>query len=107
MLRFLGFCTGCFLAVLLLPGCGGNAQGPKPPDANTLSPAEFFDQSQGGTITPHGPIVPGSAMDMGEGVVQYQTEDGSTFQVEARRTEDGYRYQNPIKVEPDPVPSSP
>jgi predicted small lipoprotein YifL len=106
MLKFLGICTGLLLAIFSLAGCGKGDPRQKPPDVKSLTPAEFFNQTQEGTVTPHGPIIPGSAKDVGEGAVQYQTEDGSIFQVETRRTAEGYRYLSPRKVEPEPPQTS-
>lgn len=63
-------------------GCGDGDRN-TPPAAPTVTPAAKFDETHGGkTVTPHGIILEGSAQDMEDGAVRYQTEDGSSWKVD-------------------------
>lgn len=69
------------LCAATISGCGGDDGQAAPP----ATPASTFDQTHGGrTVTPHGEVVSGSAQDMEDGSVQYQTSDGNTWQVKPR-----------------------
>lgn len=58
------------LFVTSIGGCGGQ------------TPAQRFNALHGGkTVSPYGEIVEGSAHDLGDGWVQFQTEDGQTWKV--------------------------
>ncbi len=66
---------------LIASGCDQGADADRQATP-TVTPAMKFDATHGGkTVTPHGMVVEGSARDMEDGAVQYQTEDGSTWQV--------------------------
>lgn len=89
---------GCLLLILLAfcPGCGSSQ-----PQAPEPFPLEFFNQTQGGTSTPHGTIVPGSGRNAENGRIRYETADGSRFEVTPHRTAEGYYYTDAVKVTPD------
>jgi hypothetical protein len=84
------------LCILLAGGCGGSGGRP---NKDTLSPAEYFNQTQGNTMTPHGRVRGASAQDAGSGKVRYQTEDGKKWEVTATPNGKGYRYSAPKAVE--------
>lgn len=85
-----------FILLIALTGCDDVAttsptQGPK-------TPAGIINTSPG-IETPHGPIIPDSAKDLGNGQVQYETEQG-TFQAQTTPTAEGrVRFSNPQQVE--------
>jgi hypothetical protein len=61
------------------------------------TPAERFDAEHGGiTSTPHGKIVEGSAQDQPDGDIEYETEDGSRWEVTPRKN-DTYSEPRTIK----------
>lgn len=70
------------------------------PDRAAMSPAEFFNATQSDMHTPDGRYVQGSAEDMPNGDVRYQTEDGSTHELTpVANVQGGYRYVNAEEVE--------
>ncbi len=91
--------SGLLLVVvgaLMIWGCGDPA-----PNRDEMTPAAYFEQTQESTMTPNGRVVPGSARDVESGRLQYDTEDGSTFEVTPRPTpQGGYRYENPQQILP-------
>lgn len=60
-----------------------------------MSPAEYFNQTQGSTMTPNGGIKAGSAESAGNGKIRYETEDGKRWEVTATPEGRGYRYSSP------------
>lgn len=82
------------VSALMISGCGDPA-----PNRDEMTPAAYFEQTQESTMTPNGRVVPGSARDVASGRLQYDTEDGSTFEVTPHPTpQGGYRYENPQQV---------
>lgn len=70
------------LAIILISisGCGDEAQTTVSPNP---TPAEQFDDTHGGkTVLTDGRVVEGSAEDMPDGSIEFDTEDGRRFRVE-------------------------
>jgi hypothetical protein len=76
--------SACFLAfsfLLGISGCSCDQQSPPPPPP-TPTPAQVFDETHGGkTHTPYGDVLAGTAQDMTDGTIQYQTADGPYWKV--------------------------
>lgn len=66
-----------------------------------MSPAEYFKKTQGSTVTPYGRVVPEAAKDVGDDKVRFETEEGYTCEVTARRHGNGYRYSQAERVDVD------
>lgn len=88
--------TVLLLSVVWAIGCGS---GSGRPNKDKMSPAEYFNQTQGNTMTPSGKIKPGSAQNAGEGTIRYQTEDGKRWEVTATPDGQGYKYSGPRAVD--------
>jgi len=88
-----------YLIAGLLGGCGGSGSGSRPPNKqDARSRVEYFRDTQGSTVTPHGKIKMETVREV-DGKVQYQTDDGRTWRVEMTRQADGtYRYGTPEEV---------
>ncbi len=86
---------GIVVALFCLPlGCGGNNEKtPKP-----ATPAEHFNGTQGGTMTPDGEVVPNSAKDTGDGRIIYETKNGGKFEAVAKPTKTGFKWDNIKRV---------
>jgi hypothetical protein len=83
--------------LVALSGCS-DAETSSPTDP-AQSPAEYFNEHQQDTMTPHGKVVPGSAKDVGDGRFQYDTDDGSTFEATVSPNESGgYQIEDVEKV---------
>ncbi len=77
-----------FLAVMIsCAGCGPTASPP-------ACAAAHFDETQANTVFPHGRYVPGSAQEVGNGYIQFETDDGSKWRMRYTWIGDGYRYSN-------------
>jgi hypothetical protein len=76
------------LALLLsiLGGCNGRVE----------SPADRFNRTQAGTITPDGRVKAGSGQNTPDGKIRYETENGGQFEV-TPTPEGGYRDPKRIK----------
>jgi hypothetical protein len=79
-----------FCLCVVSGGCDGGR-----PNRDALSPAEYFNKTQGNTMTPHGRIKAGSGSSIGNGKITYQTEDGTTWEVMATPDGNGFRYSDP------------
>ncbi len=82
-----------FLAVMIsCAGCGPTASRP-------ACPAAHFDETQANTVFPHGRYVPGSAQEVDNGYIQYETDDGSNWRTRYTPTGNGYGYGNVERVQ--------
>ena len=87
-------------SLLLGVGCGGGEGGRPTPVGSSRSPAEYFNQTHGDTMTPHGRVKPGSAVDVGGGKVRYETDDGKRWEVTSQPAAGGgLRYGDPKAVD--------
>jgi hypothetical protein len=90
------------LALVVVGACAGAKcrHSPGRPTAAAARPGkvEYFKQSQGATMTPHGAIDMASVTETPEGV-EYRTSDGSTWRVVMEPTPGGYRFRG----DPEPV----
>lgn len=85
----------CCIAALA-SGCGGGDPPKKKED--TRSKVEYFRDTQGPTMTPHGKIKMDSVEEK-NGKIQYQTEDSKKWRVDMTKQADGtYRYGTPDEV---------
>jgi ABC-type oligopeptide transport system substrate-binding subunit len=85
----------CLLAALS-SGCGGGSTSKK---EDTRSKVEYFRDTHGPTMTPHGKIKMDTIQEASNGKIQYQTEDGKTWRVDMTKQADGtYRYGTPDEV---------
>jgi hypothetical protein len=90
------FCWGILASLLVggLAGCGGET----PPSPTTRSKVQIFKDDQGATMTPHGKIRLESVQEV-NGRIQYQTDEGKTWQVDMTKKADGtYQYGTPDEV---------
>jgi hypothetical protein len=79
-------------------GCRGCECGTAKPE-DTRSKLQYFKETQGPTVTPHGTIKMETAEETADGRIQYQTEDGKTWRVGMTKQADGtYRYGTPAEV---------
>jgi hypothetical protein len=87
-----------FCVVTLSSGCGGGSKTTlKKEDAR--SNLEYFRDTQGATITPHGKIKMDTIQEASDGRIQYQTEDRKTWRVLMTKQADGtYRYGTPDEM---------
>jgi hypothetical protein len=84
-----------FIAVMVITviGCGGSST-----DPNNRTPAQFFKQEQGNTMTPHGKIMPDSVEER-DGKLEYKTEDAKKWRVGYSKRADGtYQYGMPEEI---------
>jgi hypothetical protein len=82
--------------VIALPGCGNRTRKGTGPDTRT--PAQYFKETQGATVTPHGKIKT-DTVEGKNGKIHYQTEDGKTWSVGYTKRADGtYQYGMPEEV---------
>ncbi len=76
-----------FVAVMI--SCVGCDASRSPPSA-----VEHFTETQANTMTPHGRVNPHSVQDLGDGYLQYETDDGSNWRTRYTPTGNGYRYSD-------------
>lgn len=87
------------IVVLLVLPAASCRKPPTPSPPARPDPAAHFEQTQANTATPHGRIVPGSAQEVVPGFIDYQTDQGVRMRVRYTWTGDGYRYDNPQRVD--------
>lgn len=86
MRRFLALVVVLLTLAITSCGCG-------------RTPAQTFDETHGGkTVTPYGTVIKGSAQDMADGTVQYNTEDGRMWKVKPVPG-DGYGTPQEVNVQ--------
>jgi hypothetical protein len=87
--------------IAMLVGCEGRLSDQEPPpNRDEMSPAEFMNATQDGTSVPHGEFKAGSARDVEDGRIRYDTMDGKTFEVSPRPNDQGgYHYLDASEVE--------
>ena len=97
MSRFHPWLLPALFAAILVTGVGcGGATTAKSADART--PAQYFEEEQRNTNTPHGRIMPGSVEEK-DSKIQYKTEDGKQWRVPYRKqADDTYQYGTPDEV---------
>lgn len=81
---------------LMLTACSTDER----PDAKQMTAVEYFKQSQANTITPNGQVLASTAEEVGPNVIQYQTSDGSTYQVHYSNQGKDFRYYDARRIDP-------
>lgn len=97
-----GFVCGIVPTLLVCLAAVGCQQETERPDRDAMTPAEYFNETQAGTNTTYGRVVPGSGEDAGRNRIRFRTEDGSTWEVTARPAGEGYDYRGQRRVEESP-----
>lgn len=83
-----------FIYVIAFLGSGCSDNGPR-----KKSKIEYFKETQGLTMTPHGRILIASVQEITSGKIQYQTEDGKIWRVDMTERADGsFQYGTPHEV---------
>lgn len=97
MKRLRNFLSVSLIVLCSIGGCSGS--GSNKPSEDTRSKVEYFRDTQGPTVTPHGKIKMESVEEAQDGRIQYQTEDGKKWRVEMTKQADGkYLYGTPDEV---------
>ncbi len=97
LLRPLLTVLSCFVIALSF-GCDNNGAKNKPVRSTDLrSPAQYFRDEQGATVTPHGKIKTDTVTEK-DSRIYYETEDGKKWSVTYRkRTDNTYSYDTPSR----------
>ena len=93
----------CLASVLLLGaiaqiGCDQSTPDSTPDEPDEISAVEWFETNQANTMTPHGRIVPGSAVESEPGYIEYETDSGTKIKVRYTKLQDRYRYDDPQQL---------
>lgn len=89
--------SACFLAFSFLLGISGCSCDQQPPAPLTPTPAQVFDKTHGGkTNTTYGDVLAGTAQDISDGTIQYQTSDQKWWKVDLSNNG---TYGIPVRLE--------
>jgi hypothetical protein len=96
--RWLSAVTTATSLVAVGAGCGRSSSEP-----DTRTPAQYFQEQQAATVTPHGKIVKDSVQEESD-KIEYRTEDGRRWRVGySKHAGGGYHYDTPEEIKAPPA----